>query len=80
MDEKPAKGIQGFILWTPRSGGPVFRVYDENDRSKFIDYDICHNDLEVEIVSDCAVFRQSGSRGNTLDYSNAVLGRVSKPQ
>ena len=47
--EKPAKGVRGFLLW---NDSYFFRVYNEKDRSQFIDYKICAEDIEIEILAD----------------------------
>lgn len=49
---KPAKGTKGFIIRTVSDKGYVFRVYDKDHN--FIDYDILHYDMEVEILDDDA--------------------------
>ena len=52
---KPAKGTKGYII---RVGDThMFRVYDEN--YNFIDYDILHHDLEVEILDTDATLYSS---------------------
>ena len=61
---KPAKGTKGFII---RVGdGHMFRVYDKN--FDFVDYDITHHDLEVQILDSDASF-YSNEFGNYLDHS-----------
>jgi hypothetical protein len=61
---KPAKGTKGFIIRIFDSH--VFRVY--NERHEFIDYDITHHDLEVEILESDATFYHS-EFGSYLDYA-----------
>ena len=62
---KPAEGVKGILI---RVGDRhVFRVHDKGHIMKFIDYDILHYDLAVEIIEDGAVFIQS-KFGNYLDY------------
>ena len=68
---KPAKGIKGFIMRGSDMEGNrfyYFRVYDEGHIHKFIDYDIEHFDLEVEILESDAVLYQS-EYGNYIDYT-----------
>lgn len=61
---KPAKGTKGYII---RVGNTyMFRVYDANHN--FIDYDILHHDLEVEIVDTDAVL-YSSEYGDYLDHT-----------
>lgn len=54
LTTKPAKGTKGFIIRTLDDRGYVFRVYDKDHN--FIDYDILHYDMEVEILDDDATF------------------------
>ena len=51
LKTKPAKGTKGFIMRT-MDNGHVFRVY--NDDYTFIDYDILHYDLQIQILDDDA--------------------------
>ena len=60
---KPAKGTKGFIIRVLDSY--VFRVYNED--FTFVDYDILHYDLEVEILeSDAMLYRSEF--GDYIDY------------
>ena len=68
MKQRPAKGTKGFILRTITPEGYVFRVYDEHDKSKFIDYDILHYDMEVEILDDDATFYEY-DMGAVIDHA-----------
>lgn len=66
---KPARGTRGVIIRVlADDGGPthVLRVYDEDH--KFVDYDIVHYDLAVEIIDD-AVFCDDGKR-QWIDYED----------
>ena len=61
---KPAKGTKGHII---RVGDTyMFRVYDKD--YNFIDYDILHYDLEVEILDTDATL-YSSEYGNYLDHA-----------
>ena len=59
-----AKGLKGILI---RVGDRhVFRVYRED--YTFLDYDILHHDLEIQILeSDATLYRNEF--GNYLDYS-----------
>lgn len=61
---KPAKGTKGYIIRVLDTY--MFRVYDANHN--FIDYDILHHDLEVEIVDTDAVL-YSSEYGDYLDHA-----------
>ena len=60
---QPAKGVKGFIIRVLDSY--VFRVY--NDDYTFVDYDILHYDLEIQILEKDAMLYRS-EFGNYLDY------------
>ena len=61
---KPANGVKGFIIRVLDSY--VFRVYNED--FTFVDYDILHYDLEVEILeSDAMLYRSEF--GDYIDYT-----------
>lgn len=63
-ETKPAKGVKGYIIRVGASH--MFRVYNED--FTFVDYDILHYDLEVEILEDDAVLCRS-EYGNYIDYA-----------
>ena len=69
--ERPARGVRGFLLYSPVTQKHFFRVYESGDKAKFSDYDLAAEDIEVEIVSRFVVFTESGR----LDYSSRVLGK-----
>jgi len=69
--EKPAKGVKGFLLYSPFTKKHFFRVYDPEDKSVFVDYDITAEDIEIELLSDFNSLYE-GKR-NRLDYSSKVL-------
>jgi hypothetical protein len=73
---KPAKGTKGFLLYSPITHKHFFRVYDPEDKSKFVDYDLCAEDIEVEIL-DGHLELYEGER-NKLDYSRKVRGCPTK--
>ena len=62
-----AKGTRGFLLKL-MDGSYVIRVYAEN-KEDFVDYDIHHYDLYIEIVGDDAAFFNDGKR-NWIDYED----------
>lgn len=65
---KSAKGLKGFLIHG--MGGLMFRVYDPNEEEGFVDYDIWHHDLEIQIIDDDSVIRDD----KAIDYSNQTLG------
>lgn len=78
MKEKPAKGVKGFIIRSNMDNLDLlyFRVYDPDDKRKWVDYEIAHSDLEVVIEDDTASFYDKGGHEGVLDYSSKILGKV----
>lgn len=66
--EKSAKGVKGFLLYSHFNKKYFFRVYKKD--KTFKDYDLCAEDIEIEILDDCIVLING-----KLDYSNKVLGQ-----
>lgn len=74
MKEKSAKGVKGFLLYSPLTKDYFFRVYNKKDPSKFKDYKLTAEDIHIELLSDCnALIEKQGKR--YLDYSKKVLGK-----
>ena len=71
LKTKPAKGTIGFIMRDATDNKHFFRVYDGH--GDFVDYDIMHYDMEVQILEDSAVFVEHGDN-KYIDYSAKVLG------
>ena len=70
MKNRPAKGTRGCIIRTI-DGGYMFRVYFANH--EFIDYDILHYDMEVEIIDDDATFYEYDG-GAVIDHAPYYKG------
>lgn len=69
MNIKPANGSTGYLL---RVGDTiVFRVYDKNH--DFVDYDIFHYDMRVQIQEDDAYFYEDDER-TWIDHAPLTLG------
>jgi hypothetical protein len=72
--EKCAKGIKGFLLYSPIGNRHFFRVYDAVDKKIFTDYKITAEEIEIELISNFnALIQDSG--GNRLDFSSRILGK-----
>jgi hypothetical protein len=67
---KPANGQTGYLIWC---GGDryVFRVYDQEHN--FVDYDIKHSDMRIQIQDEDAHFYAEGE-DNWVDHSPETLG------
>lgn len=71
---KPANGVVGHILCM-LEGGCIFRVYDYRDKTIFIDYDLCHSDLCVQIKDPDAFFYLNSTGLAILDHSPKTLSK-----
>lgn len=72
--EKLAKGIRGFLLYSPLTKTHFFRVYKKKDPTKFKDYTITAEDIEIELCSNFnALVEKNGKR--YLDYNKKVIGK-----
>lgn len=73
---KNARGLKGTLFRGLHGDPDIFRVYDDSDPDGFIDYDLLHNDLVIEISMDnvdaTLYIRSSGT--TCLDHSPEVLG------
>lgn len=70
--KKPANGTVGYLLRLGGDLGYVFRVYSE-DKSSFVDYDILHYDMQIQIQDEDAYFYQNAV-GDYIDHSPETLG------
>lgn len=82
MIEKPIKRTRGILIRT-LNGEFVFRIYSE-DKETFKDYQIRHDDLEIEIIDDGdASFyeyevEEREDYDGFIDYPSQALGRIPK--
>lgn len=74
MSIQPAKGKKGHLLYSPFTKTHFFRIYD--GEGGFTDYDICAEDIEIEILDGHLELYEEGDR-NKLDYSRKALGHES---
>lgn len=71
---KPAKGTKGYLLYG-MDHKYFFRVYDPEDKSKFTDYKLAFEDLEITIEDRfCSLYTEEDQEKNKLGYSPRVLG------
>lgn len=73
MSEKSAKGVTGFIIFDCTTNKPLFRVYDYKNKdkdgvTKFVDYNMHHDDLKVTIKDDMAVFTETKDGDPCITY------------
>lgn len=48
--EIPAEGVSGFLLYDPFENRHFFRVYNPTDKTKFEDYRLSAEDIEITII------------------------------
>ena len=71
---KPANGTIGYLIRVATEQEYVFRVYNE-DKSDFVDYDILHYDMQIQIQDSDAYFYQNVV-GDYIDHSPETLGHT----
>ena len=78
MTETKADGLKGWILYSPVTKKHFFRVYNE-DKTSFEDFDICAEDICVEICDEgnfISLYRRE--EGGKIDYSSRVKNQTGK--
>jgi hypothetical protein len=73
----PAKGKKAFLCRSFR-GKPFLRVKLGPEPENYVDCQVAHADLEVEILDDDAVIYLEGDRA-ILDYSTETITGGKKP-
>jgi hypothetical protein len=72
--ETPARGQRGMLI---RGINGIFYFRQYSDDYEFVDYEVTHHDMEIEIVdADAALFRTQ--HGDFLDYTSESMNVVSK--
>jgi len=74
--EQSAKGVKGFLLYSPFHKSHFFRVYDDKDKGQFKDYKITAEDIEVKLLSKFNSLIEFDTGENILDYSSEVIKRT----
>lgn len=72
--EKRAKGVRGYLLYSPFTKTHFFRVHSKKDPTRFKDYKITAEDIEIKLMSDFNALVELENGENILDYSAKVLG------
>lgn len=72
--EKKSKGIKGFLLYNPITKNYFFRVYKKKDPTKFDDYKITAEDIEIKLLSNFNALIELNTGEKILDYTSKVLG------
>jgi predicted DNA-binding protein (UPF0251 family) len=74
MIEISAKKVKGFLLYSPVDQRHFFRIYDPEDKTKFVDYKITAEEIEIQLLSDFNALIHD-EKGKRLDFSSRVLGK-----
>lgn len=74
--EKKAKGVKGFLLYSPYHKSHFFRVYNNKNKGKFKDYKITAEDIEIRLLSDFNSLIEFDDGNNVLDYSSKVVKKT----
>lgn len=72
--EEKAKGIKGYLLYSPVTQNHFFRVYNKKDPTKFKDYKITAEDIEIKLMSNFNALIELDTGEKILDYTAKVLG------
>lgn len=72
--EKKTKGVRGYLLYDPIDQKHFFRVYNKKDPTKFKDYKITAEDIEIKLLSNFNALIEFDTGAKILDYSSKVLG------
>lgn len=72
--EKKSKGIKGFLLYNPITKKHFFRVYNKKDPTKFKDYKLTAEDIEIKLLSNFNALIELNTGEKILDYTSKVLG------
>lgn len=72
--EKKAEGIKGYLLYSPATQNHFFRVYNKKDPTKFKDYKITAEDIEIKLLSNFNALIELDTGEKILDYTAKVLG------
>ena len=75
ISEVSAKGVRGYLLYSPIGDRYFFRVHNKDNPVEFEDYKITAEDIEIELMSDFNSLVKYENGNQSLDYSNRVLGK-----
>ena len=78
IKEKSAKGVKGFLLYNPFTKNHFFRIHNSKNPTKFKDYKITAEDIEIKLLSNFNSLVEFENGEKILDYSSEVLGRSHK--
>jgi hypothetical protein len=75
ISEVSAKGVRGYLLYSPIGDRYFFRVHNKDNPSEFTDYKITAEDIEIKLLSDFNALVGYENGNQSLDYSSRVLGK-----
>jgi hypothetical protein len=74
ISEVSAKGVRGYLLYSPIGDRYFFRVHNKDNPSEFTDYKITAEDIEIQLLSGFNALIEYENGNRSLDYSTKVLG------
>lgn len=75
ISEVSAKGVRGYLLYSPIGDRYFFRVHNKDNPAEFEDYKITAEDIEIALMSDFNSLVKYENGNQSLDYSSRVLGK-----
>ena len=75
ISEVSAKGIRGYLLYSPIGNKYFFRVHNKDNPSEFTDYKITAEDIQIKLISNFNSLVEYDDGTKALDYSSEVLGK-----
>jgi hypothetical protein len=73
ISEVSAKGVRGYLLYSPIGDRYFFRVHNKDNPAEFEDYKITAEDIHIELLSDFNRLVKYDNGDQRLDYSSDVL-------
>jgi len=75
IKEQGAYNIKGYLLYDPIKRYHFFRVHDKEDPSKFEDYELTAEDIEIQLLSDFNALVENEDGSKVLDYNSKYVRR-----
>lgn len=73
IKEQGAYNIKGYLLYDPIKKYHFFRVHDKEDPSKFEDYELMAEDIEVQLLSDFNALVENEDGSKAIDYNSKYV-------
>lgn len=73
IKEQGADNIKGYLLYDPIKKYHFFRVHDKEDSSKFEDYELTAEDIEIQLLSDFNALVEYEDGSKAIDYNSKYV-------